>query len=89
MSFSWCASFLISQLGQFNAHISQAAKDVRAQDTLVGVCERIESFFQRLEIYTDVSPTTQMMNTMIRIMSEVLSILGIMTKEIEQYRISE
>ena len=69
--------------------MSQAAKDVRAQDTLVGVCERIQSFFQRLEIYTDVSPTTQMMDTMIRIMTEVLSILGITTKEIKEWRISE
>ena len=69
--------------------MSQAAKDVRAQDTLVGVCERIESFFQRLEICTDVSPTTQMMNTMIRIMSEVLAVLGITTREIKQCRLSE
>ena len=69
--------------------MSQAAKDVRAQDTLVGVCQRIESLFQRLEIYTDVSPTTQMMNTMVLIMSELLAILGITTRDIKQWRISE
>jgi hypothetical protein len=69
--------------------MSQAAKDVRAQDALVGVCERIESSFQRLEIHTDVSPTTQMMGTMIRIITEVLAIRGIKTKEIGQGRISE
>jgi hypothetical protein len=56
---------------------------------LVDAFERIESFFRRLEIYTEVPPTTEMMDTIIRIMVEVLSILGIATKEIRQGRISE
>ena len=56
---------------------------------LVDAFERIESFFRRLEIYTEVPPTTEMMDTMIRIMVEVLSILGIATKEIKQGRLSE
>jgi hypothetical protein len=53
------------------------------------VFERIESFFRRLEIYTEVPPTTEMMDTLIQIMAEVLSILGIATKEIKQGRMSE
>ena len=53
------------------------------------VFERIECFFRRLEIYTEVPPTTEMMDTIIRIMVEVLSILGIATKEIKQGRMSE
>ena len=64
--------------------------DVRgSQDTLVDVFERIQSFFQRLQIHTEVSPTAEMMNIIIQIMAEVLSILGIATKEIKQSRISE
>ena len=75
---------------QYNVYISQAAKDVQGgQDTLVDAFERIESFFRRLEIYTDVPPTAEMMDTIIRIMVEVLSILGIATKEIKQGRLSE
>jgi hypothetical protein len=76
--------------GQHNAFISQAAKDVRGgQDILVDAFERIESFFRRLEIYTEVPPTSEMMDTIVRIMVEVLSILGIATKEIKQGRMSE
>jgi hypothetical protein len=49
----------------------------------------MESFFRRLEIYTEVPPTMEMMDTIILIMVEVLSILGIATKEIKQGRMSE
>jgi len=70
--------------------ISQAAKDVqKSHDTLIEVFERIESFFRRLEIYTQVPPTTEMMDTIIQILAEVLTILGIATKELKQGRISK
>jgi hypothetical protein len=73
-----------------NTDISQAAKDVRAsQDTLVDIFERIEMFFRRLEVYTEVPLTTEMIDVFIQIVVEVLSILGIATKEIKQSRISE
>jgi hypothetical protein len=77
-------------VGHCNTFTSQAAKDVRAsQDTLIDIFERIEMFFRRLEIYTEVRPTTEMMDMIIQIMAEVLSILGIATKEIKQSRMSE
>ena len=72
-----------------NTHHLQAAKDIRGQDTLVGLFERIEIFFRRLEIYTDVPPTMEMIDMAIRIMVEVISILGIATKKVKQGRISE
>jgi hypothetical protein len=53
------------------------------------VFERVESFFRRLEVYTEVPPSTEMMETIILIMVEVLFILGVATKEIRQGRISE
>jgi hypothetical protein len=72
------------------SYISQAAKDVRAsQDTLLDIFGRIEMFFQRLETYTGVPPTAEMMDIIIQIMVAVLSILGIAMKEIKQCRISE
>ena len=46
-------------------------------------------FFRRLEIYTDVPLTTEMTDVVIEIMAEVLSILGIATKEIKGGRTSE
>ncbi|KAN0116136.1 hypothetical protein V8E52_006193 [Russula decolorans] len=67
-----------------------AAKDARAsQDTLMDIFERIEMFFRRLEIYTEVPPTSEMMDILVRIMAEVLSILGIAMKEIKQGRMSK
>ena len=53
------------------------------------IFERIEMFFRRLEVYTNVPPTTEMMDTIILIMVEVLSILGVATKEIRRGRMSE
>jgi hypothetical protein len=77
-------------VGHRNSYISQAAKDVRAsQGTLVDIFERIEMLFRRREIYTEVRPTTEMIDLIIQIMVEVLSILGIATKEIKQGRISK
>jgi uncharacterized FlaG/YvyC family protein len=73
-----------------NTYGSQTAKDVRAsQDTLLDIFERIEMFFRRLETYTEVPLTTEMMDVIIKIMAEVISILGIATKEIKQSRTSE
>ena len=46
-------------------------------------------FFRRLEAYTQVEPTTEMMDMMVQITVEVLSILGIATKEIKQGRTSK
>ena len=70
--------------------ISQAAKDVRAgQDTLIDVFERVENFFRRLETYAEGPPTAEMMDIIMKIMVEVLSILAIATKETKQGRTSE
>ena len=53
------------------------------------IFERIEMFFRRLEVYTEVPPSAEMMDIIIWIMVEVLLILGIATKEIRQGRLSE
>jgi hypothetical protein len=87
---SRCASFLVSPRNHYNAYISQAARDIRGgQDKLAGAFERMDSSLRRLEIHTEVPPTTEMMDTTIQIMVGVLSILGISTKEIRQCPISE
>ncbi len=48
----------------------------------------MESFFLRLEVYIEVQPTAEMKDIILKIMVEVLSILAIATKEINQYRMS-
>ena len=56
---------------------------------LIDIFVRIESFFKRLESYTEVPPTAAMSDVIVKIMIEVLSILAIATKEIKQGRASE
>ncbi|KAH9025577.1 hypothetical protein EDB85DRAFT_1893788 [Lactarius pseudohatsudake] len=64
-----------------------AAKDVRAShDALVEVFERIENFFKRLGVYTQISLTTEMAEVLVKIVAEVLSILSIATKEVKRKR---
>ncbi|KAH9169628.1 hypothetical protein EDB89DRAFT_1908398 [Lactarius sanguifluus] len=64
-----------------------AAKEVEAsQDVIVDIFERIENFFRRLEVYTEVPPTPAMADMMVKIMVEVLDILGTATKEMKQSR---
>ena len=46
-------------------------------------------FFRRLEIYTEVPATKEMMEIIVQILVEVLSILGIATKKIKESRMSE
>lgn len=50
---------------------------------------RIESFFKRLETYTDVPLTPAMMDKMVEIIVEVIDILATATKEMNQSRASE
>jgi hypothetical protein len=61
----------------------------QAKTLLSNIFEHIEMFFRRLKIYTDVPATTEMMDIIVQIMAEVLSILGIATKEIKRGRMSE
>jgi hypothetical protein len=70
--------------------LAQAAMDFRAsQDTLIDIFERMENFFQRLEVYTKVSPPPEMIDIIVKIMVEMLSFLGIATKEMKQGRTSK
>ena len=48
----------------------------------------MECFFKRLEKYIKVRPTAALMDVIVKIMVEVLSILGIVTKEIGQGKLS-
>ena len=47
------------------------------------------NFLKRLEIYTTIPPTTMMVDIIVKIMAEVLSVLALATKQIKQGRFSE
>jgi hypothetical protein len=73
-----------------NVQVFQAVKDVNtSQESLLDLFNRIESFFSRLEIYIAVSPTAAMTDVLVQIMVEILTLLGIATKEIKRGRMSE
>src|SRR6266852_4445445 len=79
----------LTQTTYFNTP-TQAAKDARAgRDKLINLFSSIERFFQRLEIYTGITPTTAMTDIIVDIVVEVLTILAIATKEVKRGRLSE
>ena len=66
-----------------------AKSTVSNRDVLVKLFQRIESFFERLKIYTEVPPSVALTDGLARILAEVLSILAIATKGVKEGRISE
>ena len=56
---------------------------------LVDLFERVQFFLKRLGVHTRFSPTKEMVEILVKIMAEVLSILAIATKEVQQSRTSE
>ena len=73
-----------------NPYALQAAKDVRSShDVLVDLFEHIQFFLKRLGVHTRISPTAEMVEILVKIMAEVLSILSIATKEVQKSRTSE
>ena len=66
------------------------AKDVSAsKDILAELFERIGYFFNRLQTYTEVTPTEAMADMITEIMVEVLKVFGIATKELRRGSASE
>ena len=68
----------------------QAASGVTSSyDTLLALFESLGNFLKRLEVYTTIPPTPAMMDLVIKIMAELLSVLALTTKEIKQGRFSK
>ena len=67
----------------------QTAKDVRGSyDTLVDIFECMENFTSRLKIYSEIKLTPAMAETIVKIMVELLAVLALATKQIDQGRLS-
>ena len=56
---------------------------------LIDIFVRIEGFFKRLVLYTEVPATAAMTNVIVTIITEILSILAIATNEVKRGRSSE
>ena len=55
-----------------------------SHDALADLFGRIEDFFKRFKVYTESSPDTELLEVLVTVVVEVLSILSIATKEMEQ-----
>jgi hypothetical protein len=87
--FSKWACSLSRRERRCDASICQAINNVHAgRDALIDLFGRLENHFRRLDVYTAVTPTAAMTDITVKIMVEVLLILGIVTKEIGQGRAS-
>ena len=68
----------------------QAASGVTSSyDALLDLFECLGNFLKRLEVYTTIPSTPMMMDLIIKIMVELLSVLALSTKEIKQGRFSK
>ena len=83
--------YLPRNLRRIPCHIldDQTAKYVReSYDALAEVFECIENFVRRLKIYSEIPPTHTMTEMVIKIMIEMISVLALATKQINQGRFS-
>jgi hypothetical protein len=70
--------------------VRQAASRVTSSyDALLDLFECLSNFLKRLEIYTTIPPTPTMTDIIVKIMVELLSVLALATKQIEQGRFSK
>lgn len=70
--------------------VYQTAKYVReSYDNLVDIFECIGNFLSRLKIYTEIQPTLAITEITIKIMVELLGVLALATKQINQGRLSK
>jgi hypothetical protein len=70
--------------------VSQAFEGVTSDSkSIIELLELIESFLNRLGIYTKVPPTSAMTEIIVKIMVELLSTLAVATNQIRQGRPSE
>jgi hypothetical protein len=73
----------------FQVSVSLGTSHGTSLDALAELFRRIEEFFRRLETYTMIPPTPEMKEVVVKVMAEVLSVLAIATKELEQRNPSE
>ncbi len=87
---SVCAflSSLIAHLRDIRTY--QAVKGVLDDyGTLAELLESVKHFLDRLDIYTKITPTVSLTEMIVKILVELLSILALATKQIQQGKLSE
>jgi len=62
---------------------------VDSYNALVDLLEAIRHILKRLDVYTEISPTPAMDELVVKTMAELLSTLGLATRELKQGCLSE
>jgi hypothetical protein len=89
---SVCAFLLSPSAHLRDIQTCQAVKGVLDDyDTLADLLESVEHFLNRLDIYTKIPPTVtvSMTEIIIKILVELLSVLALVTKQLQQGKLSE
>ena len=85
-----CCTSLEYALQRLPCDTCQAASGVSSSyDALLDLFECLGNFLKRLEIYTTIPPTPITTDIVIKIMVELLSVLALATKQINQGRFSK
>jgi len=79
--FNWISRDVWTWLWQASSGVTSS------YDVLLDLLDRIGNFLKRLDIYTDIPPTQMMTDIIVKIMAELLSVLGLATKLIKQGRL--
>jgi len=80
------SSLALLMIGEY-----QTPKSVEASyDDLVDIFERIEGFVQRAMVYTEIEqPIPAMTEVVVKIMAELIFVLALATKQINQGKLSK
>ena len=79
-----------SQTSSLVTCVFQAASGVTSSyDALLNLFECLGNFLKRLEVYTTIPPIPMMVDLIIKIMVELLSVLALATEQIKQGRFSK
>jgi hypothetical protein len=89
--YSPCCTSFESLFEQFPClKVFQAASGITSSyDAVLDLFECLENFVKHLEIYTTTLLTTVVTDTVLKIMVELLSVLALATKQVEEGRFSE
>jgi hypothetical protein len=73
-----------------HSYVNQAASGVSTSyDALVQIFDRVGNFLKRLQIYAKIPFTPPMVDIIVQIMLEILSVFALTTAEIKQGRFSK
>ena len=87
-----CLPYVLSPILSAYLHdiqVPQAVRDVSASyDALIDLFASFENFLSRLSIYIGVPLAPALMNVLVKIIVELLSMLALATKQVKQGRLS-